>query len=249
MNDGEHGYGEHGQDHEDVHQLLAAAVSGVRPPPGPPAAGLIARARRRRRAHRALGSAVCAAAVAAVAVGVVALAPPGPRTSGPAAVADTPSLVTPLIVEVSTVGRQSAPELAGQDLDGKSLSLAQYRGKVVLLTFWGSWCVPCRADAAAVEAVRSGPRAGGVQFLGVDTRDGTVGAAKQFAADHGLGFPSLYDPTGGLWQEFRPYADDSESMPLTAVVDRQGRVAAWARTPLTEQQLDALLAPVLAERP
>src|SRR4051794_21334773 len=58
--------------------------------------------------------------------------------------------------EVTTVAakdRTPAVELSGKDLDGKALSLASYKGKVVVLNVWGSWCAPCRAEAADFETV------------------------------------------------------------------------------------------------
>ena len=73
--------------------------------------------------------------------------------------------------------RPLAPEFSGTTLTGSKLSFSYYRGKVVVLNFWGSWCVPCREEASTLAAVASKYQPSGVSFLGVDVRDTTASAA------------------------------------------------------------------------
>ena len=73
------------------------------------------------------------------------------------------------VITTYAVGhRKAAPEISGTDLDGKPLDLAQFKGQVIVLNFWASWCPPCRAEAPALQAVSSETKSLGVQFVGVD---------------------------------------------------------------------------------
>ena len=153
--------------------------------------------------------------------------------------------------EVNTVAaahRGAAIDLSGKDLNGQSVSLASYRGKVVVINVWGSWCGPCRAEAADFESVYKAEQGKGVQFLGIDTRDLQVPEAQAFVSSHGLTYPSLYDPDGSLLLKFPAGSLDPEAIPSTLILDRQGRIAVRALEPLEGSQLTQLIAPVLAEK-
>jgi peroxiredoxin len=153
--------------------------------------------------------------------------------------------------EINTVAaahRGAAIKLSGKDLDGKALDLSAYRGKVVVINVWGSWCAPCRAEATDFESVYKANAAKGVQFLGIDTRDLQTTAAQAFVTAHGLTYPSLYDPDGELLLDFPNGTLNPQAIPSTLILDRQGRVAVRALTPLLGSQLQKILDPVLAEK-
>ena len=75
------------------------------------------------------------------------------------------------ITEVAAGERGRAVELAGEDLDGTAVSLADFRGKVVVVNVWGAWCTDCRKEAP--DLVEAAERTTGkdVAFLGIDARD------------------------------------------------------------------------------
>lgn len=153
--------------------------------------------------------------------------------------------------ETSTVAAKDrgAPiSISGKDLDGSQLSLADYRGKIVVLNVWGSWCSPCRAEADGLETVYTADKDKGVQFVGIDTRDLQTAQPKAFVADHSITYPSLYDPAGDLLLKFPAGTLNPQTIPTTIILDRQGRVAARALLPLSSGQLTQMLAPVLAEK-
>jgi thiol-disulfide isomerase/thioredoxin len=109
------------------------------------------------------------------------------------------------------------PPIAGATLDGHSLVPSDYRGRVVLVNFWASWCAPCRREQAGLQDLwrRLGPT-GRVSFIGIDYRD-AGGAARSYLREFGVTYPSLADPTGALGARFGvPF------LPATILVDARG---------------------------
>ncbi len=147
---------------------------------------------------------------------------------------------------VAPEDRVPAPQLRGTTLDGADFDLAALRGKVVVLNVWASWCPPCRAEAPMLEVLASGLRPEGVEFVGVDTRDGDGTAARAFVENVGLSYPNVVDPDGVLLLAFRDTLPP-QAVPSTLVLDRQGRIAARVIGPTTEPRLRALITAVLDE--
>lgn len=141
---------------------------------------------------------------------------------------------------VAVEDREPAPALSGRTLTGQDLDVTTFRGRVVVLNFWGSWCAPCIAEAPNLNAVYAKTKASGVQFVGIDIKD-DKSTARAFERSKSVTYPSLYDPDGQLLLKFRGKAP--QIPPSTFVLDRQGRVAARFLGAVTE---DELLAPVQA---
>ncbi|MEU9145472.1 TlpA disulfide reductase family protein [Streptomyces sp. NPDC048349] len=165
----------------------------------------------------------------------------------PAGPADTAVRSAAAATVVDPGSRPAAPLLAGEDLDGRPVSLAEFRGQVVVLNVWGSWCGPCRAEADDLERLSRRTRDEGVRFLGINTRDRDRGAARAFVRAHGLGFPSLHDPAGELLLRFPPAVLNPQAIPSTLVVDRRGRIAVSIGGAVTDEELGPLLARVAGE--
>jgi thiol-disulfide isomerase/thioredoxin len=144
--------------------------------------------------------------------------------------------------------RAAAPDLSGKTVDGKQLDVASFKGKVVVLNVWGSWCAPCRAEAPNLEKVYSDLKSKGVQFVGINTRDTSTQNAVAFEKSYGVTFPSLYDPTGKLMLRFKRGTLNPQAVPSTLVLDREGRIAARSLAALSEDKLRKMIAPVLAEK-
>jgi peroxiredoxin len=149
------------------------------------------------------------------------------------------------VTRVATGDRSAAPKLTGTLLDGAAFDLADYRGKIVVLNVWGSWCPPCRAEAPSLQRVWAETRASGVQFVGIDTRD-TAAAAQAFERRFRITYPSLVDDDGRLLLAFRSTLPPN-AIPSTIVVDRQGRVAARIVGATTYEKLRNLVDLTLEE--
>ncbi|MEU3899383.1 TlpA disulfide reductase family protein [Streptomyces sp. NPDC045251] len=143
--------------------------------------------------------------------------------------------------------RAGAPDLSGETVDGGQADIDDYKGKVVVLNVWGSWCPPCRAEAKNFETVYQDVKDQGVQFLGINTRDTSVGPARAFEEEFGVSYPSLYDPAGKLLLRFEKGTLNPQAIPSTLIVDREGKVAARTLQALSEEKLRKMLDPYLKD--
>jgi thiol-disulfide isomerase/thioredoxin len=144
--------------------------------------------------------------------------------------------------------RSPVPDLSGKTIDGKTLDIADYKGKVVVVNVWGSWCGPCRAEGKYFAKVSKDYQDKGVQFVGINTRDTSTTPAIAFEKEQGISYPSLYDPTGKLMLRFKKGTLNPQLIPSTLVIDRDGKIAARALEALSEENLLKMLKPVLAEK-
>jgi thiol-disulfide isomerase/thioredoxin len=144
--------------------------------------------------------------------------------------------------------RTPVPALSGRTIDGGNADIAAYRGKVVVINVWGSWCSPCRAEGPSFAKVSKTYAGQGVRFLGINTRDTSTTPAVNFEKRLGITYPSLHDPTGKLMLRFDKGTLNPQLIPSTLVIDRNGRIAGRALQALSEENLVKMIKPVLAEK-
>lgn len=149
------------------------------------------------------------------------------------------------IVALAPSERPTAPDVSGPLLSGGELSLADFRGAVVVLNVWASWCAPCRAEAPDLQAVWEATKDGGVQFIGLDTRDSDAAAAG-FVRTYSLTYPQVLDPDGRLQLLFKDSLPP-QAIPSTVVLDKEGRVAARSLGAVSQSQLLGMIEPLLVE--
>jgi thiol-disulfide isomerase/thioredoxin len=148
-------------------------------------------------------------------------------------------------VETFRTGRRRvAPAAIGELLDGSPFDLTVWRRKIVVINFWGSWCAPCRAEGADLEATYQATRELGVEFVGVDIRDGRD-AAKAFVLNFGSTYPSLFDPAGRIALAFREVPPNV--VPATVLLDRRLTVAAVLRKRVNRRELEAAVRALASE--
>jgi thiol-disulfide isomerase/thioredoxin len=93
------------------------------------------------------------------------------------------------------------PPLRGRTLDGGRLDVSDWRGQVVVVNAWGSWCGPCREEAPALRRVWAETKANGVRFVGIDTRDNDA-AARAFTREFRIGYAVLLGRAAGRTDNF-----------------------------------------------
>jgi peroxiredoxin len=129
----------------------------------------------------------------------------------------------PAIHYFSASDRHTVGAVSGETLQGDPISLADYRGKVVVVNFWSSSCVPCFAEARYFQSLSETDGSKGVQFVGIDERDNRS-AALNFETNHHVTYPSIFDESDAFVLAF-PEAAPSTT-PFTIVIDRSGGIAA-----------------------
>ena len=117
--------------------------------------------------------------------------------------------------------RRDAPDFTLKDADGKTVHLSQYRGKVVLLDFWATWCDPCRLEIPWFIDLQRKNKDRGFEVLGVCMDDEGWEVVKPFMKSVGMNYRVVIgnDETTQLY-------GGVDSLPSTFLIDRQGKIAA-----------------------
>ena len=138
-----------------------------------------------------------------------------------------------------------APDFTLRDLEGKQVRLSQYRGKVVLLNFWATWCAPCRLEMPTMEKAYRKYKDQGFEVVAVSVDAGPKSAVLQFLQEFGLTFQVLLDPHMDILHQFHSF-----SLPTSVVIDRRGviRSRELGYRDWTDQESTKLITGLLDER-
>jgi cytochrome c biogenesis protein CcmG/thiol:disulfide interchange protein DsbE len=170
-------------------------------------------------------------AVGLVVLALVALLVFGVNSSGPSRTLDS---------QLARGLKPPAPQLALTSLrDGRPASLADYRGKVVLLNVWASWCTPCRDESPLLQRWQQRMQPLGGTVLGIDTLD-IKSDALGFIKRYGLTYPQLNDREGTSIKKL-----GTAQYPESFVVDEQGRIRALQRGPIDDHWMRDHVVPLL----
>jgi peroxiredoxin len=113
---------------------------------------------------------------------------------------------------------QKAPDFALKSSTGENLRLSEYRGDVVMINFWATWCGPCRQEMPLLDELYNRYQRVGFNLLGVNIDDDSR-RAMQMAEELGIDFPVLFDASKEVSRLY-----EVEAMPVTVLVDREGTV-------------------------
>jgi len=139
-----------------------------------------------------------------------------------------------------------APDFTLDTLGGESATLSAYRGKVVIVNLWASWCGPCRAEMPAIQKVYTANRERGLEVLAVNsTFQDSQADAQEFAQNSGLTFPILLDRDGAVSKRYLLRA-----LPSTFFIDRKGVIRSVVfGGPMTEALVQTKIEALLQETP
>ena len=143
----------------------------------------------------------------------------------------------------SYTSRTAIPQFSGSTLDARQLSMTEHRGTVIVLNFWASWCLECRAEMPVLERLQPEFSSRGLAIIGVNARESKE-AVGRYAKELGLTFPLVLDPDGKINALYGVIA-----LPTTFVVGRDGRAVAFAIGPRQWESAPAraLIEALLAE--
>jgi thiol-disulfide isomerase/thioredoxin len=131
------------------------------------------------------------------------------------------------------------PDFAEKDLAGQPLSLSKYKGKVVLVDFWATWCGPCRAELPNVVAAYSKYHDKGFEIVGISL-DQSEDALKSFLPENKVTWAQFFDGKG--WENVLAKKYGITSIPMTFLLDKEGKIVARdLRGPALETELERLL--------
>ena len=116
-------------------------------------------------------------------------------------------------------GRPPAPDFTLEDTEGEIHRLSEYRGKVVILNFWATWCPPCRDEMPSMQRAWEGLRERGIEMLAINVGE-DEDIIFTFTADYPADYPLLLDREGTVIKEWPVLG-----LPTTFVIDREGRIA------------------------
>jgi thiol-disulfide isomerase/thioredoxin len=173
---------------------------------------------------------------------VLALAACGGSSIGTAANSNMGGSST-TIERISAAKRGAPLTVSGTTLDGSALSTAAWRGKVVVLNYWGSWCGPCVTETPDLKAAWAQLKDKDVQFLGLDSNE-SAATGQAFMQANGLTYPSLQWDGGKVLLQFKGKVTFP---PATLVLDQQGRLAAQVFAQVTTATLVGLVEDVQSE--
>ncbi len=205
------------------------------------AGGLVARARRTIRAAVLLG---CVAALLTACSGADPLSEQYRSGTTKNYVAGDGS-----VLEIAQANRGASVEFSGTTQDGSTVGSADFLGAPLVVNFWYAACAPCRVEAADLNAIHDETAPKGVEFLGVNVRDG-ADTAKAFMKTFAVSYPTVIDQTdrsGGVLLAFSNYVA-ANTVPTTIVLDKQGRVAARISGLADPSTLRSLVDTVIAEK-
>ncbi len=143
------------------------------------------------------------------------------------------------VPQTEALQSEAAPDFALQTIDGHTVKLSDYRGQVVLLNTWATWCPPCRAEMPDLEAYYRQHQGDGFVVLAVNSREGSDTVAA-FLEEHDFTFPVLLDPGGVVAKNY-----GIRSLPTSFFIDRDGTVRGVWSGQLSPARLKELVDPLL----
>ncbi|MBD0372439.1 MAG: TlpA family protein disulfide reductase [Pyrinomonadaceae bacterium] len=143
-------------------------------------------------------------------------------------------------VVVIAQGRSKAPSLELRDLRGRTVRLSDYKGKVVLLNFWATWCPPCRAEMPDLVKWQREYRSRGLQVIGVTYPPTETSEVRQFVRTVKVNYPILFGSA-----ETKALFEQSDTLPVTVVIDRDGNIDDLIQGIILPEEFEQKVKPLL----
>src|SRR5262245_39871317 len=149
-----------------------------------------------------------------------------------------------LLVALSSLvlGQDDKPssQLALKDIEGHTLRLSDYRGKVVLLNFWATWCAPCRAEMPDLVKWQREYKSRGLQVIGVTYPPEELAEVRKFIKSIKVNYPvALGD------EQTKALFDKSETLPVTVVIDKKGTIREVIKAIIFPEEFEQKVKPLL----
>src|SRR5687768_3260418 len=134
----------------------------------------------------------------------------------------------------------TAPQFTLKDLNGRTVRLSDYKGKVVLINFWATWCPPCRAEMPDLVRLQREHGKEGLQIIGVTYPPEKKERVRRFARSLKVNYPIILGT-----RQFKVRFSSDETLPLTIVINRDGKVSDIISGILLHQEFEEKIKPLL----
>lgn len=146
-----------------------------------------------------------------------------------------------LFAPIVTSGQDSQPvQLKVKDIHGRHIRLTDYRGKVVLVNFWATWCPPCRAEIPDLIKLQHDFRSRGLQVIGVTYPPQKLAVVRRFVRSAKVNYP-----VGLGTKETKLLFTQSETLPMTIVIGKDGRIRDIIEGILLPEEFEQKIKPLL----
>ena len=133
-----------------------------------------------------------------------------------------------------------APQFKLRDLNGRTVRLSDYKGKVVLINFWATWCPPCRAEMPDLVRLQHDYAKQGLQIIGITYPPERKDRVRRFARSLKVNYPIVLGT-----REIKARFSSEETLPLTVVINRDGTVSEIISGILLHEEFDEKIKPLL----
>ena len=155
-------------------------------------------------------------------------------------VAITATLLVALSSLVLGQGEKPAPKLELNDVEGRALRLSDYKGKVVLLNFWATWCAPCRAEMPDLVKWQREYKSQGLQVIGVTYPPEELAEVREFIRSIEVNYPVALGE-----ERTKALFDKGETLPVTVVIDKKGMVREVIQGIIFPEEFEQKVKPLL----
>lgn len=152
----------------------------------------------------------------------------------------TATLLVALSLLAFGQGKNPAPQLALKDIKGRTFRLSDYKGKVVLLNFWATWCAPCRAEMPDLVKWQRKYKGQGLQVIGVTYPPEERAEVQKFIKSIKVNYPIAIGE-----KETKALFDKGETLPITVVIDKQGAVREIIQGVIFPEEFEEKIKPLL----
>jgi len=154
------------------------------------------------------------------------------------------ALIFSLFLSLSLIAQDEsekrAPSVVLRDLNGKTVRLSDFKGKIVLLNFWNVWCSPCAAEVRELVKWQTQYKTTGLQVVGITYPPTNAAAVRRFVRRMKVNYPILYGS-----ESTKKLFEQTETLPVTVIIDRKGRIVERIDGVIFPDEFDAKIKPIL----
>lgn len=149
-------------------------------------------------------------------------------------------LALPILAFAQNNETEKARAIVLRDLKGKAVKIKNFKGKVILLNFWATWCVPCRAEIPELIKWQKEYQSRGLQIIGITYPPTNRIKVRNFASRNKINYPVLFGS-----KKTKALFDSGNTMPFTVVIDRDGNVKELIEGVIFPEEFDEKIKPLL----